>query len=101
MKTKLSIDDVLAKEDTKTFQKADAKEAKNNELQDKAKQLDSMREKAGRPKKSDEEKAKRYVIYWNDEDFAEIEKMAKLYNMKPLEWVKFAVSKEIRRERGV
>lgn len=101
MKKKLSIDDVLNKEDVQSFAKADKKNDQQNEDQNKAKQLDSMREKAGRPKKSDEEKAKRYVLYWNDEDFAEIEKMAKLYNMKPLEWVKFAVSKEIRRERGV
>lgn len=100
-KKRLSIDEVIESGDVHTFAKEDKKKTHIKEKEEKAEQYDRIKKGLGRPSKSEDEKAKRRVLYWTDEEFEDIERIAKLNGMKALEWVKFVVGKEIRRERGV
>lgn len=98
---KLSIDDVLHKEDVKTLHKAEEKAAAVETAEEKARKLDSMRANAGRPRKSPAEKAKPKTLYFSDSEWGEIEKVAALNGAKAVDWIKNVISKEIRRERGI
>lgn len=98
---KLSIDDVLHKEDVKTLHKAEEKAAAAVSAEEKARKLDAMRAKAGRPKKSAAEKAKPKTLYFSDAEWGEIEKFATLNGVKAVDYIKNVINKEIRRERGI
>jgi hypothetical protein len=100
-KRKISIDDVLANEDKQTYKKEEEKERIKLEQEEKADKFDKIKKGLGRPAKTADEKAKRRAIYWTDEEFEDIERIGKLNGMKATEWIKFVVSKEIRRERGI
>jgi len=93
MSEKLNLDDVLndTKEEVQTFKKAE-KKAKI------IKQAESNKKEVGRPTKAEEEKAKKRVLYYTNEEWDDIEKISKLYGIKPVKWLKMIISKELRRE---
>ncbi len=90
---KLKIDDILAdnKEEVQTFKKAEKKAKIIKEAEKKKKEV-------GRPSKSEEEKAKKRILYYTDQEWEHIEKVADLYGMKPSKWLKMVIAKELRRE---
>lgn len=98
---KLNIDDVLAKQDVKTLHKAEEKAIAHETAEEKARKLDEMRARAGRPKKDKSEKAKPKTLYFSDAEWIEIEKIAKLNQQKPNEFIKIAIAKAIMREKGL
>jgi hypothetical protein len=89
---KVGIDDILNEEfeEVQTFAKAE----KKAEL---AKLGEKFRS-SGRPKKDESEKAKRRVIYYTDDEFSKIEKIAEIYSMTATTFIKFCVAKEIKKE---
>ena len=52
----------------------------------------------GRPKKTTDAKAKPRVLYYTDEEFAKIEKVAKLYDLSSSKYLKMIIKKELNRE---
>lgn len=52
----------------------------------------------GRPKKTTDAKAKPRVLYYTDEEFAKIERVAKLYDLSPSKYLKMVIKKELNRE---
>jgi len=91
----LSIDDILndKKESIQSFKNAEQE-------QEELLKLKELKSSLGRPKKSNDEKAKRRVIYYTDDEFSKIEKVAKLYSMSATQFIKFCVAKEIKKELG-
>jgi len=89
MSTKLSLDDVLndKTEEVQTFAKAEEKGALAKK---------GAKFAGGRPKLTD--KVKPRGIYYNDEDWGKICKIAHLCNMKPTKFIKFCVTKELKKE---
>jgi hypothetical protein len=52
----------------------------------------------GRPKVSDKEKKKMRSFYLSDDEVLKIERVAKINGMKTMEFVRFALEKEMRKE---
>jgi len=52
----------------------------------------------GRPAVEKENRVKPRVVYYTDDEFAVIEKIAKLYDMKPMKFIKMCVTKELKKE---
>ena len=90
---KIKLDDILSdkKEEVQTFKKAE-KKAKI------LKEATKQKKEVGRPTKDESQKAKKRVLYYTDEEWNNIEKIANLYGMKPTRWLKMIISKELRRE---
>ena len=91
---KMSLEEALAdnKNEIQTFKKADEK-AKIIET------VEANKKEVGRPKiLNDKDKSKKRILYYSDNEFEIIEKMANLYNMKPMKWIKMIVQKEINKE---
>jgi len=90
---KMKLDDVLSdtKEEVQTFKKAE-KKAKILE------KVASEKKEIGRPAKDESQKAKKRVLYYTDDEWNHIEKVAGLYGMKPSKWLKMVIAKELRRE---
>ena len=91
--SKIKLDDILndTKEEIQTFKKAE----------EKAKILEKAicnKKEIGRPAKNENEKAKKRVLYYTDNEWEQIEKIAELYGIKPSKWLKMIIAKEIRRE---
>jgi hypothetical protein len=91
--SKIKLDDILndTKEEVQTFKKAEKK----------AKILEKVaceKREIGRPPKDESQKAKKRVLYYTDDEWEQIEKVAELYGMKPSKWLKMIIAKEIRRE---
>lgn len=91
--SKMKLDDVLneSKEEVQTFKKAE-KKAKL------VKEAEAHKKEVGRPAKSEDEKAKKRVLYYTDKQWQQIEKVSELYGMKPVKWLKMIISKELKRE---
>lgn len=91
--SELNINDVLndTVESVQSFKKAEDEQRELRELKE-------LKNSLGRPKKSADEKAKRRVIYYTDDEFSKIEKVAKLYSMSATQFIKFCVAKEIKKE---
>jgi len=86
----LNIDDILKEktEQVQTFKK----------VEEKAKKVGQPK-KVGRPKKNQVQKAKPRVLYYTDDEFEEISKIAKLYNLSSSKYLKMIIQKEINREK--
>lgn len=93
MSNKLKLDDVLndKSEEVQTFKKAEKKEKILKTVADEKKEV-------GRPRKSEEEKALRKSLYFEPDEWTQIEKVSELYGMKPAKWLKMIIAKELRRE---
>lgn len=87
IKKEISIEDALAREDIRTFEKAE-----------KAERNATKSAPIGRPAKDKSEKAKPRPLYYTDAEYDKIKRIAQLYGMKPTRWVKMIVEKEMRRE---
>jgi predicted HicB family RNase H-like nuclease len=92
---KMNINDVLndSSEDVQSFEKVEKKATKLKKLEEEKNKRD-----AGRPTKTEEEKAKKRTLYYTDEEYAVIEKIAGLYGISANKWIKMVISKELRRE---
>lgn len=97
-KKKVSLDEVLKREDVNTFEKAASDHKEKKEALSDAERLRKMKEGAGRPKKSAAEKAKPRTLYINDEEFGLFERLAKFNNMTFAELVKTVLHKEAKRD---
>ena len=89
---KLKLDDVLAeeKEEVQTFKKAE-KKAKL------VKKAEANKKEVGRPAKAEDEKAKKRCLYYTDDEWEQVVRIADLYDMKPAKWIKMIIRKEIKK----
>jgi len=76
----------------------DAKEVQTFEAAEKTAKKTNRIKGRGRPKKTTDTKAKPRVLYYTDEEFAKIERVAKLYDLSPSKYLKMIIKKELNRE---
>ena len=92
----MNIDDVLkdTKEPVQSIKKAEMQDKSNEEIKEFAAKFIPK----GRPKVNEKDKKKMKSFYTSDNEFEKIEKIALLYGVTPMKWIKMVIDKELRRE---
>ena len=88
-KKTMSVDDVMANgKEVQTFDKFEKK-------------ISSLStSKAGRPKKSEATKVKLRALYYTDEEFDEITRIADTYGMSATNYMKFCIKKKMSEDKA-